>query len=339
MADIKQVAREAGVSIATVSRVVNGRSGAASVETTARVRQTIDRLQYQPNAIARGLNRQRMNTLGVVFASADDFVLTAHDFYIRILEGILAVNKAGQQKTLLFLQESWQQASREIASYTDGQCDGLILLSPTTDDSFYETLRRRKIPVVITGGVSPEPPVSSVAMDNDAVGYDCTRHLIALGHRRISHFGGDPKFDSAAGRARGYQRALHEQGLEPDILMGEYGSHSGYAQMRLRLQRPAAQRPTAVFCADDEIAYGALNALAEAGVPVPNQMSVLGVNNGPKSVLQAPPLTSVRQPYRQIGTRLAEILREETEGRSLPGQQESYPGELIVRSSTAPPGG
>lgn len=337
MADIKQVAREAGVSIATVSRVVNGLPGAARPETAARVRAAIERLQYQPNAIARGLNRQRMNTLGVVFASADDFVLTAHNFYIRILEGILTVNKAGQQKTLLFLQESWEQASREIASYTDGQCDGLILLSPACNDSFYETLRRRKIPVVITGGVSPEPPVSAVAMDNDAVGYDCTRHLMELGHRRISHLGGAPKFDSAAGRARGYQRALREQGL--DVLMGEYGAHSGYAQTRLLLQRPAPERPTALFCADDEIAYGALDALAEAGVRVPGEMSVVGVNDGPRSALWEPPLTSVRQPYRQIGTRLAEILREEIEGKSVPGQQESYPGELVVRLSTAPPGG
>lgn len=339
MADIKQVAREAGVSIATVSRVVNGRSGAASPQTTARVRQTIDRLQYQPNAIARGLNRQRMNTLGVVFASADDFVLTAHDYYIRILEGILTVNKAGQQKTLLFLQESWQQAKREVSSYTDGQCDGLILLSPAVDDGFYETLRLRKIPVVITGGVSPGLPVSAAAMDNDTVGYDCTRHLIALGHQQISHLGGAPQFDSAAARARGYQRALQEQGLTADVLAGEYGFHSGYAQTRLLLQRLPQARPTALFCADDEIAYGALDALAEAGVRVPSEMSVVGVNDGPKSVLRDPPLTSVRQPYRQIGTRLAEILRAEIEGQSSPGQQESYPGELIVRLSTAPPRG
>ncbi len=337
MADIKQVAREAGVSIATVSRVVNGRSGAASPETTARVRQTIDRLQYQPNAIARGLNRQRMNTLGVVFASANDFVLTAHDYYIRILEGILTVNKAGQQKTLLFLQESWRQAERDISSYTDGQCDGLILLSPAIDDSFYETLRRRKIPVVITGGVSPGPPVSVAAMDNEAAGYDCTRYLLGLGHRRISHLGGQVEFASAAARAGGYGRALREQGLEPDVHAGEYGAHSGYAQTRLLLQRQ--ERPTALFCADDEIAYGALDALAEAGVPVPGAMSVIGVNDSPKSVLRDPPLTSVRQPYRQIGTRLAEMLRGEIEGQSAPGQQESYPGELIVRSSTAPPGG
>ena len=339
MADIKQVAREAGVSIATVSRVVNGRSGAARPETAARVRAAIERLQYQPNAIARGLNRQRMNTLGVVFASADDFVLTAHDYYIRILEGILTVNKGGQQKTLLFLQESWQQASRDIASYTDGQCDGLILLSPAIDDSFYETLRRRKIPVVITGGVSPEPLVSAVTMDNEAVGYDCTRHLLGLGHRRISHLGGNPKFDSAAARARGYQRALLEQGLNPDILAGEYGSHSGYTQTRLLLQRPPQERPTALFCADDEVAYGALNALAEAGVQVPGEMSVVGVNNSPQSAGRTPPLTSVGQPYRQIGRRLAEILREEIEGHSSSGLQESYPGELIVRASTAPPGG
>ncbi len=339
MADIKQVAREAGVSIATVSRVVNGRTGAASPETTARVRQTIDRLQYQPNAIARGLNRQRMNTLGVVFASANDFVLTAHDYYIRILEGILTVNKAGQQKTLLFLQESWSQARAEVSSYTDGQCDGLILLSPAVDDGFYETLRRRKIPVVITGGVSPGLPVSVAAMNNEAAGHDCTRYLLGLGHRRISHLGGQAEFASAAARARGYGRALRELGLEPDTHAGEYGAHSGYAQTRLLLQRPPVERPTALFCADDEIAYGALDALAEAGVQVPGEMSVVGVNDSPKSVLRDPPLTSVRQPYRQIGTRLAEMLRGEIEGQSQPGQQESYPGEMVVRSSTAPPGG
>lgn len=337
MADIKQVAREAGVSIATVSRVVNGHSGAARPETAARVRAAIERLQYQPNAIARGLNRQRMNTLGVVFASADDFVLTAHDYYIRILEGILTVNKAGHQKTLLFLQESWQQAKTEINSYTDGQCDGLILLSPAIDDSFYETLRRKKVPVVITGGVSPEMPVSAVTMDNETVGYDCARHLLGLGHQRISHLGGNPKFDSTAARARGYERALREQKLKADVLPGEYGAHSGYAQTRLLLQRQVL--PTALFCADDEIAYGALDALAEAGVSVPGEMSVIGVNDSPKSVRQEPPLTSVRQPYRQIGRRLAEILREEIEGQSLPGQQESYPGEMVVRFSTAPPGG
>jgi LacI family transcriptional regulator len=340
MTSIKEVAKEAGVSVATVSRIINNIPGAASGETSDKVRRAIQRLQYRPNAIARGLNHGKMNTLGVVFASDNDFLLTAQDYYIRILEGIISVSKTCHQKTLLFLVDSWRQAEQDVSSFVDGQCDGLILMTPTADAAFYQFLRQSNVPFVVTGGVTLPSEISSVAMDDEDAGYLATAHLLDLGHRHIAHLCGVETYTSAALRHRGWQRALAERGIALEsnrAYPGLYDETSGYQRTLDILDQPRNMRPTALFCADDSIASGALRAFAERGVRVPEEMSLVGVNDAPHGERTTPPLTSIRQPYRRIGSLLAAQLLAEIEPNSSSGSHSTCPGELIIRASTAKP--
>lgn len=340
MSSIKDVARVCGVSTATVSRIINNHPGAATAETRERVLQAIRRMNYRPSAVARGLTRQRMNTLGIVLVGGNDFILAGESYYSRILDGVLATNRRRNQKTLLFFEKGWREAYENLPSYYDGHCDGLILMTPVVKEDFFETLHNHSVPFVVTGGMVVDEDVSSAAMDDADAGLKCTQYLLEQGHRRIAHFCGESGWASSELRLQGYRMALEEAGIPLDeslILAGEYSDGSGYQRTKTLLSRPVNLRPTAVFCADDAIAFGALRALRESEVKVPTEISVIGINDALGDIWTQPALTSFRQPYHEIGQRLVEILLTQIEKRMPAGLHETIQGQLVVRASVTKP--
>ncbi len=339
---LRDVAARAGVNATTVSVVTNGsRSGTrVSAATREHILAVAAELGYRPNIAARGIKHRRMNSLGVV-----DIMHTKglNLYFLEVLNGIL--EKAGdrEQNTTVFTLANWQTEEEKILQFCDGRVDGLILVGPQFRAEFAQILSRR-IPFVALHSNIVLPVAATLEVDDEQGGYLATRHLLELGHRRIAHFGGQEHFSGASRRRDGYFRALAEAGIaceESLVLKGAFESPSGREQMG-RLLSLDPPRPTAVFCANDPIAFGAMEVLAEQGIPVPTAMSVVGFDDSLVARMTNPHLTTIRQPFRQMGQHAVELLLQQISNNAVSANaitearviREMFPVELIVRGST-----
>ena len=338
MTTIRDVARACQVSVATVSGVLNNIPDAAGPETRERVLNMIQQMNYSPNAVARGLSHRRMNTTGVVMEYNGWGSLIADQHLGPIVDGIIAQNSRLRQKTLLYT-EPWPDAVANIPAFSDGFCDGLLLIVPMVSDEFFTRLFQRRTPFVIIGDDRTEPNFSVVDLDNVDAARQITGHLIGLGHRRIAMLRGEDIHRSSVLRAQGFRDALNGNGLEydPTIDMhGGYNAASGYERAVTLLDLPPASRPTALFCGDDRIALGALEALKERGVRVPEEMSVVGINDSVEGATRDLPLTTLRQPGQEIGERAVDLLRSQILGDEKAGRKVVLRGKLIIRGTSGP---
>ncbi|HZP82439.1 MAG TPA: LacI family DNA-binding transcriptional regulator [Chthonomonadaceae bacterium] len=339
MSTIKDVARACGLSAATVSYVINDGPRSVRPETRERVLQAIRELNYFPSAVARGLQGRRMNTLGVVLPREIASPLS-NPYYAPVLDGIMNAAMRGKQSTTIFTGHLWSDAQYSLPVYCDGRCDGLLLLTPPTQCDILSALTRRGVPFVIIDDLRGEVEASSVEIDNVAGAYALIQHLLEQGHRRIAMFQGASSFRCVAQRTRGYREALAAWGIAYDetlVFPGEYSAESGYENARLLLQQPAWLRPTAIFGCNDLIALGVLCALREAGVRVPQEMSVVGFDDVAPAAISQPPLTTIHQPLHRLGETAIEMLLAQIEGEAAPGEHRLLPTELITRGSVAPP--
>lgn len=338
---IYEVATEARVSIATVSRVLSGGSAAqVAPATQERVREAARRLDYYPSGVARGLARGRMNTIGLVLYYEQPSV-TADPYLGPCLDGILAVHKREHQNTVLFTKSSWAEALEHLPSYCNGFCDGLLLLVPHTDSAIVRELSGRDIPFLLIGDSRDDSDLLCVDVDNIGAGRAVVQYLIGLGHRRIAAICGDAVFCSSGQRLEGYRQGLKEAGLAYNPSLVRDSSYfpvpgSCEADVRALLERPRNERPTAIFCFNDNIAIAAREALEKQGVAVPREMSVIGFDDVPAASTVRPALTTVRQPIRHIGERAAELLLAKING-TLSESRHLLPAEIIVRGSTSAP--
>ncbi len=334
---IKDLARESGVSASTVSYVLNNGPRPVSPQIKEKVLATAARLNYHPNAVARGLSRKRMNTLGVVYTYWDAEIT---DYYfISILHGILGACMRHGQATTLFTSHVWSAVEDDLSLFADGRCDGLIIVAPPTSCTVMDTLAARKVPCIVVSDTLPSRNVSSVDIDNSLAAYQITQYLLTLGHRRIAMLCGEDNQRSTLLRAEGFCRAFSDAWQSEDkyqIIPGRYCFQSGYESAVKVLDLPENRRPTALCCANDAIAVGALKALMDRGVNVPEEISVTGFDDTPLSATAPVPLTSVRQPFGKIGMRAAEILLSRIEGDET-HYRELLPVEIVERDSTAPP--
>jgi len=342
-ASIREVAREANVSLSTVSKVLNGRTDAKfAAATRERVFAAASRVGYHPNAVARGLARKRMDAVGVVMAY-DQPSVTSDPYLGACLDGILKVNKERRQKTVLFTEDSWDEALRHVPSYLDGHCDGLLLIIPRTDSAIVEELAGRSSCFVLVGDSRDDDRLVTVDVDNVAAARRMVRHLIKLGHTRIAAFGGNHDFLSNAQRMEGYRQALAAAGIpwrEEYVFPGEYFPGHGYNNVGLLLGmfegRPA-ERPTAIFCFNDAIARGAVDGLRAAGIRVPEEFSVVGFDDSAHAVSSEPHITTMRHDIRRVGERAAEALLDCIDGGLGPGARVYIPAELVERATAAAP--
>ncbi len=347
MPTIREVAKACGLSAMTVSAVLNNRLGETSPETRQRVLRVVKEMNYHPNAIARGLSRRRMNTLGIVMSYEGNPSVTSDRYISPILNGILVANKSFHQRTLLIAEDHWEDVQNKLPSYLDGHCDGLIFLLPIMQSEAFLPLQERHLPFVIIGENCSDPAMTCVDMDNVGAAHLAVRFLLDHGHRQIAHFKGSDFLSSAQQREQGYREALARANIPCDerfILPGDYSMASGYERMQYLLTRWNQVHPTAVFCADDAIALGVLQALTEHGMRVPEEVSLIGINDDSGAATANPGLTTVQQPFHELGQQAVELLLSQIKLAAAPKNVDAssrnnvlLPGTVVVRKSVSKP--
>ena len=328
------VANLAGVSRTTVSFVLNDRPGAnISPATRARVLEAAASLGYRPNASASGLARGRAHVLGLVLRQSPEQV--AEDaLRAETLRGLSSAARAAGYRVLV------EPLGAGNGGYGDlirsRGTDGLVVSGPRTDDRELERLAREGAPMVIQG-VLPDSRVPSVDIDNVDAARAAVGHLVALGHRVIGCVTNAPlEYTAARERREGYRQALAEAGLPVDdelVVEADFDAASGHRAMARLLARPDL---TAVFVASDVVAVGAMAAIRDAGLRVPDDLSVVGFDDVPLAAYLDPPLTTVHLPAHDLGHAAGLALLDRIAGRSVEPRT-VLPTELVIRSSTGPP--
>jgi len=337
-ATLNQVAAETGVTAMTVSRVVNG-TGYVSEETREKVLRAVKKLNYRRNGLARSLKRQRTETVGLVLGDISNPYSTELANAVR---GTLAARGYN-----LFICISEQSAKEDIAaldSLVDHNVDGIVVATRSNTEGDKE-LVNRGMPVVVVGRDFHHNSVDCVAADNLTGGFEATRHLIDLGHKRIGFIGAEFSYKSNLKRLQGYLRALKTHGIEVDERLvtgrkeavaevpGYSTEKMGYEGMKRLLSLP--NPPTAVFARNDFTAVGAMTAIKEAGLSIPKDIAIVGYDDIPLAVHTSPVLTTVRQPMRLQGQLAAEMLLRRIGGLERESRIERIlKCELIIREST-----
>ena len=337
-ATLADVGRAAGVSAMAASAVLNSvkTSSRISAETRQRILEAAEKLQYRPNAAARALLHRRMHTIGI--ASVVDENDLNH-YFLALFHGVLAAATHYSQNTTVFSIHDWKGDTRRFHSICDGRIDGLILFAPTMDPEAGTGLPKHT-PFVSIHSNSEMPGVVNIETDEERGAYELVEFLIKKGHRRIMHIAGPAGLTGPDRRIAGYKSAIKDAGLrfEKQLLVHSmFDSSHGRTAMRHWLKQHAGKPlPDAVFCANDMIALGCLEALAEWGLRVPDDISVAGFDDTFASRASVPQLTTVRQPLVDMGRLAVEILLKQIgtlkEGR-VPASPVVVPVEVVPRAS------
>jgi DNA-binding LacI/PurR family transcriptional regulator len=336
MATIKDVAKASGVSSATVSYVMNGQGGVGE-ETRRRVLDAVRELNYHPNAVARGLLTRRMNTLGVVFANMEDSPIM-NPYFGPVLDGIVAVAKKRHQNTTLFTGDTESEVGRNVPIYCDGRCDGLLVIAPMQGTDLIGALVDRQFPFVVVSESFDHPGVSCVNIDDRESARTLVNHLLDQGHQRIAMVGGYMGARCTPLRILGYREALAAAGVPFDerlVQPGTFHPDTAAPCVEYLMSLPAASRPTALFCANDELAVASIAALHRLGFHVPSDVSVAGFDDISAAATAIPPVTTMRQPLHLLGERAVEMLLDQLDGASPAGRKELLPTQLVVRLSVS----
>ena len=334
--NINEVAKLAFVSRSVVSRVLNGQPH-VSDEARARVLRVIEEYDYRPNYAARMLATQRSREICMI-SPTEPKAVRANGFWSLLVSGVAEGCSARRYHLSIF--SSAEQVSEEFFSSPalDVPFDGYIVFSKHIDREVIAYLRGRDFPVVLIEDHPDYPEASFVFVDNVVSACRAVRYLISLGHREIALIHGPEEAQVSHDRNEGYRLALKGAGLScrsEHVVQSDFTEEGGYSAMQRLLGR--RDRPTAVFCMSDGIATGALLALYEAGVQVPERMSVVSFGGYPRSAFTIPPLTAVQQPVFELGLKAAGVLIDQIEGDLAGGARHELPAPLVVRRSTAPP--
>jgi LacI family transcriptional regulator len=322
---IGDVAAEAGVSVATVSKVINDRYGVAE-GTSERVRQVIEELGYQSSLVAQSLRSRKTNVIGVLVADIEPFSA-------ELLKGAARGIRGTGYELVVFsgLQRGedrvgWER--RYLSRISGTLTDGAILVTPSSVDVTYGA------PVVAVDHNVASTTLPTVDSDNLRGAIVATEYLLGLGHTRIGFLAGRPDLESARLRERGYREALARAGIDVDpelVRLGGYEPQTADAPARELLE--LANRPTAVFAANDLSAIQTMKVAASLGLRVPDDLSVIGFDNVPESALVEPPLTTIEQSIQQMGFDAVQLLLRLIAGEAVPATQILLPTRLVVRGS------
>ncbi|MFD6133883.1 LacI family DNA-binding transcriptional regulator [Isoptericola sp. NPDC056618] len=326
-ASISDVARQAKVSVGTVSNVLN-RPDRVSPATRERVLAAIDDLAFVPNGSARQLRAGTITTAGAIVLDV------SNPFFTDVARGIEdRLEEADYTLMLASSDEKPEREARYLRLFEEHGVQGVMVVPATQDLEHLETLRARGLRVVLLDRPSPVDTLSSVAVDDRAGAAAAARHLVDLGHERIAFLNGPHTIRQCADRSAGLHDALVELGLDPaealvEITISTLNADGGQAGTEQVLA--LAERPTATMCVNDLTALGALRTLRAADVPVPSGMAVVGYDDVTFAGELATPLTSVRQPTHQLGHRAADLLLDPDDVV----EQVTFQPELVVREST-----
>ena len=328
MSNIQDVALRANVSIATVSRVVNKSDHKVNPATREKVLEAIRELDYRPNALAKGLLMKKTMTIGIIIPDI------SNPYYAEIVRGIQDMaDKAGYAVMLQNTDRKQERIVRHIYLLREKSVDGVIFCGGTI--SGYETLsilKELKEHVVVVGRHAVDFP--AVMVDNMGGATQAVQHLIELGHRRIGCIAGPDGSTTAEDRLTGYRNALAQNGLSFDeglVRRGTWNPESGYLLAGELLKE--SERPTAIFSANDQMAFGIIKAAREVGLAVPKDLAVVGFDNVPTGSYVDPPLTTVEIPMYDIGAAAMKMLIDLLSGEKFE-KLRLFNTRLLVRGST-----
>jgi DNA-binding LacI/PurR family transcriptional regulator len=326
---MSDVARLAGVSHQTVSRVIND-SRHVRAETRERVKVAMRQLDYRPNSVARALVTGRSNTLGVV-----SFDTTLYGPASTLYGIERAAHEAGYAITIASLERLDRPAVLAAIERLRVQgVEGILVIAPQ-DSGARALVQAPAVVPVVALEAGPRDVVPLASVDQLTGARKATEHLLALGHRTVWHIAGPAGWPEAQDRVRGWRSALESAGAPvPPVAEGDWSARSGH-ELALRLVHDP--QVTALFVANDQMALGALRALHEAGRRIPRDMSVVGFDDIPEAPYFTPPLTTVRQDFDEMGRRGLRLLLDTIESPDGPPAHHEVVPELVVRASTGPP--
>lgn len=334
MATIRDIARKAGVSVATVSYVINGTKPVAA-ETAARVRRAMEELDYYPNAAAQTLRTRTTHVIGTVISDI------TNPFFATLVRGVEdCAREQGYSVLICNTGESLENEKLYLELLCRRRVDGLILAPTGKNDELIHRLIRRKLPIVFIDRVLPGLSAPSVLSRNEEGAYFATSHLIRHGHRRIGIILGLPHVSTTQERLLGYLRAHEEHGIPPDPSLVVHGNSRIFAaeeacKALLSLEDP----PTAVFATNNLMAIGAMRYIRRRGLRCPRDISLVGFDDFEWAEAFDPPLTTVAQRPYEMGKLAAQTLLSLVKGEGeLEARVVRVEVELKVRGSVAPPG-
>ncbi|HEX8733915.1 MAG TPA: LacI family DNA-binding transcriptional regulator [Pyrinomonadaceae bacterium] len=332
MSSIKEVAREAGVSTATVSHVINN-TRYVSEEVRARVLKAIEQCRYYPNAHARSLASGRSRIIGLVIS---DIV---NPFFPELVKAIeAAAFEHGYDIMLSNTNYDTERTSHYVRRFIERKIAGVAVMTSEMDKKLVDELAQREVPVVFLDVGEPGLHMNNLRVDYDEGIEQAILHLVALGHRRIAFIGGNTNLRSSRRRLEAFRKTMQQ--LFPDapelVFYGNFRIEGGQRAASEILVTQSENLPTAVVCANDLTAIGAVSEFEAAGLNVPRDISIVGFDNIAFAALTKPALTTVNLPLNELGRRAIEVLIRSVEDSEQQGIEIRIPTNLIIRQSTAP---
>ncbi|MFE7064931.1 LacI family DNA-binding transcriptional regulator [Sutcliffiella sp. NPDC057660] len=328
MTNIQQVAKQAGVSVATVSRVLNGQNSVSS-KTRMKVEDTIEKLNYEPSMLGRNLRNSESRLLLILIPTI------SNPFYLEIIKGIETF--AISQNYNILLCETDSNPKKENIYFDlvrKKMADGIISMDPAVN---VETLKKLavKYAIIQCSEYEEDSGIPYVTIDNEEASYRAVKHLIQIGHKKIALMNSDEKYLYARQRKMGYKRALEENGITINNQYIIHTQHLGFenGQQAMKKILSLQDRPTAVFAVSDLLAIGALKEINASGLHVPNDLAVVGFDKIDFSNMTNPTLTTIAQPMLKMGTVAAKMLIEKIKGEDV--ESIILDHELVIRESTS----
>jgi LacI family transcriptional regulator len=334
-ATLSDIADTTGLSISTVSRVLNDKAAKyrISADTEEVVLKAARKLNYRPNHLARGLRLKQTNTLGLL---APDI---SNPFFAHIIKRIQKVaHDMGYSLIVCNTDESPELECEQVQLLYRKRVDGVIAMPVGLDSSHFAELIEKGVPIVMLDRCFDELEVNSVVVDNYRGSYDAVTHLVQMGHSRIGFVQGLPGTYTNTERLRGYRDALTDGEIEVDeslIVGGDFRQENGFIETKLLMNR--SDRPTAIFASSDLITLGALQTIADEGLSIPEDVSLLTFDDFDFAPFLKCPLTAVRQPKEMMGEMAVKLLVEDLRSGCQSAKRIVLKPSLIRRDSVAPP--
>ncbi|MBB6733945.1 LacI family DNA-binding transcriptional regulator [Cohnella zeiphila] len=331
--NIRDIAKAAGVSVATVSKALNGyRSVNAS--TREKVQRIAKEMQFHPNAAARSLVGQRSMTLGVFLTTG-----LSHPFFASLLGGVDQALQARGYDLIYLSQVSWREEYNFVRHCRSRNVEGVLVFGFQESDMDFGELIESRLPAVFIDMEISGSHIATISSDNVEAIRSAVRRLHEWNHRRIAFIAGQPGSYASRTRFEGYREGLAEFRLpfrQEYVIAGDFTRESGYEAAKRLLALPVRERPTAIVCCSDMSAIGAMEAAAEEGLSVPDDLSIVGFDDIEAARSVRPALTTIRQDTQSIGRKAVELLDDLIREADIPSKQVILPTEWVSRGTCAP---
>ncbi|MDR3710079.1 MAG: LacI family DNA-binding transcriptional regulator [Capsulimonadaceae bacterium] len=336
MPTIDDVAKACGLSKATVSLVMNKSSLKVSAATRTRVMRVAKEMNYQPSARARSLSRQRADMIGVVTSRRAH--LLADAYFGALIDSIVECAAEMDQTVAVYNGRIWVDDEKTQTVFGDGRCDGLLLLVAEDERALTAALSKSQVPFVTVNSSGMADDINSIDIDNVDAGYRMTRYLLDHGHRRIACLRTEDRFSIE--RLAGYKKAMAKAGEAFDPRLDVTGHYAPEVSGYVRAQQMLRENPlgiTAIFAATDGLACDAIHGIKDLGLRVPDDISIVGINDTVDAVRCNPPLTTLRQSVESIGVEAVRLLMDLIRDPNQEARHIIWPTQLVVRETVAPP--